>query len=398
MAIASQAAEGDPNVLNLTRQKVTRRLLTTLARARDTPTPRRRFTFRAGDEVEVMSQQTTEATSPEVAAEGLASAGDYVGARELQVEAIIAGWDAKPPCIRWPQPTQETLSAWNARHDVHKAQPASARHNNTLFLADVDAKLRFSTFERECYLHRIRPTTASSMWGSWLSVARKLTPHAAEDADSKAITKKLQARATRCPIDFPVPATLAHLELIKHQYSAELPALTAVIYMAFLLGQRLSDMLQLAPTDMAIEAFDNDEFLTITVRRSKVSHTRPPFTLHLPRTVYPAQQLIEAAERAQTKGQLFLLSSGNTQKERDALSEACAAMLKDAHEDLQLRSVRRGGLQRLAAAGATLEELLMFSHHANTDMLLRYLGWGRKSAHHARTMATVLGQATSMGF
>lgn len=42
---------------------------------------------------------------------------------------------------------------------------------------------------------------------------------------------------------------------------------------------------------------------------------------------------------------------------------------------LELRSLRRGSLQALAAAGASVDELLCFSRHTTPAALFRYLGW-----------------------
>ena len=45
-------------------------------------------------------------------------------------------------------------------------------------------------------------------------------------------------------------------------------------------------------------------------------------------------------------------------------------------EQLELRSIRRGGPQHMAKLRMTLSEIRLFSQHASDKMLLRYLNWG----------------------
>jgi hypothetical protein len=48
------------------------------------------------------------------------------------------------------------------------------------------------------------------------------------------------------------------------------------------------------------------------------------------------------------------------------------------NKEYDLRSLRRGALQQLAASGVKWETLLLFSGHTTKKSLLRYLGWGEK--------------------
>ena len=52
--------------------------------------------------------------------------------------------------------------------------------------------------------------------------------------------------------------------------------------------------------------------------------------------------------------------------------------LKAHNKTFDLRSLRRGALQSLAASGCHSDTLLIFSGHTTKKSLLRYLGWGEK--------------------
>mgnify|MGYP001573383159 FL=1 len=65
-------------------------------------------------------------------------------------------------------------------------------------------------------------------------------------------------------------------------------------------------------------------------------------------------------------------------------------MLREIRPRLQGRSLRRGSLQCLAAAGVPTETLLAFSGHTQLETLLRYLDFGAKPSertHRAQDAA-----------
>jgi hypothetical protein len=72
-------------------------------------------------------------------------------------------------------------------------------------------------------------------------------------------------------------------------------------------------------------------------------------------------------------------------------------MLQSSNEDLELRSIRRGGLQRMAALGVELETIRWFSNHTSVEMLLRYLDWGAVAAtRKAAILSAVQGTLASI--
>ncbi len=69
----------------------------------------------------------------------------------------------------------------------------------------------------------------------------------------------------------------------------------------------------------------------------------------------------------------FLFSEGNTQHEREALTHQAANILEDIDPLLEVRSVRRGGLQRMASSGMLYPDILKFSKLTSEASLNRYL-------------------------
>ena len=66
------------------------------------------------------------------------------------------------------------------------------------------------------------------------------------------------------------------------------------------------------------------------------------------------------------------------------VAELILAALKAYDPRLSILSVRKGGLQSMAARGASEALLLHHSRHASTDNLMRYLDWGAYSLYSAR--------------
>ena len=60
--------------------------------------------------------------------------------------------------------------------------------------------------------------------------------------------------------------------------------------------------------------------------------------------------------------------------------------------DLELRSVRRGGLQLMATLGFPWETILSFSKHGSTAMLMKYLDKGAVSLNQAQLQASTTNQ------
>ena len=82
------------------------------------------------------------------------------------------------------------------------------------------------------------------------------------------------------------------------------------------------------------------------------------------------------SQTALQEKQRFLWTTSNSPEELEGMKALVSLRLTSISPTLELRSVRRGGLQAMAARGEKMETILLFSQHKNIDMLRRYLNWG----------------------
>jgi len=305
--------------------------------------------------------------------------------RDEQVKAMIAGkrftaCDATP----WPEPSESMKRTWNERHPSFKTYSSHylSAQLRLLFLADLEPETRFEEFERICFLRRLAPTTAETYWTTFLSIQKSLSLKPSV-ADAR-VTKLLKARSVAFPVNFPEPATTNDIRRIISMFKNS--SFTPIVVMTFLNGQRISDMIQLAVADLVPQS----EFLLITVRRGKTFLTQNPYTLWMRRHTFPTEELIQLRNRAEAAGRIFLLSNMNSDEERERVLDEIRSMLNAVNDNLELRSIRRGGLHLMGTSGHSLETILNFSRHADQKMLMRYLNWGSVAADRRDEMMTIM--------
>jgi integrase len=307
--------------------------------------------------------------------------------RERQVSEMIAGkLNDQISSETWPEASNEMIQRWKNRHPSY--QTFTSHYMNAqrriLFLADVKPFDRFEAFEAICFNRRLAPTTAETYWTTWLGIQKALMIQPC-DADHR-ITKLLKARSTAYPVQFPKPALLQDMNMIRITFESTMPSLTAIAFMTFLLGQRISDMIQLAVADLQVTS----QHLMITVRRGKTMSVSQPYTLWLRRNQYPTETIIQLMNSAKTNSRLFLLTEFNSDEERQKLLQLLREMIASVNDRLELRSFRRGGLQRMAQLGFSVESILKFSRHSDASMLYRYLSWGQEAAHSRKEMLEIV--------
>jgi integrase len=181
------------------------------------------------------------------------------------------------------------------------------------------------------------------------------------------------------------PTTEATAEQITAARTHLPVRLGIALQLAFDLGQRMGDTIQVEKRRVTSTHDPSSQlhFATVMYRRGKTVRRRDPFSLHIPPHNPLAQDILALAASTQTDW-LFAPTDGRT----GALNEILAA-LKKVNKDLGLLSVRRGGLQAMAKAGATVETLLHHSRHTTLQLLNRYLEWGRYNMVAARELATI---------
>lgn len=71
------------------------------------------------------------------------------------------------------------------------------------------------------------------------------------------------------------------------------------------------------------------------------------------------------------------MTPDNSEARRESVKDSIRQILAATDPSLELRSIRRGGLQQLMKLpGATMAGVLRYSQHKSTDMLRRYLDYG----------------------
>jgi integrase len=157
--------------------------------------------------------------------------------------------------------------------------------------------------------------------------------------------------------------------------------LRTMIGLSYVAGQRMSDVAQLQTGDFVLKPGR----ILITFFRGKVIPRIGPYTISIPMegghngSCLVARRIIVLLRETPAG---FILTKNNTESERATVATAVAAELKMIASDLEVKSIRKGGLIRLAQGGAPIESILLFSKHATVSMLYRYLEWGRAATEH----------------
>lgn len=159
------------------------------------------------------------------------------------------------------------------------------------------------------------------------------------------------------------------------------------IKVCFYYGQRPSDLQTITTKDVSIaESRQNDEkksMLVILVSKGKTMHrSTKPYCLHLALATNLAKLVMQRVLECKWGEPLWKAS-----ETFDLLSS-----LRRVDSLLETRSVRRGGLQRLAAIGLPTESLRALSRHTTVEGLMRYLCWGK--FHMASALPIVEANAT----
>lgn len=223
-------------------------------------------------------------------------------------------------------------------------------------------------------------TTTACYWIAVLCV-RKVLSLPRTTADTR-LTRVLEHNAKSEIHDY--PWSMHHTQVLELWSTAVLTLahelVVVLICLSFLLGQRQADMAQLAVEDVTLETNDlyNVTTVVITVRRGKVIPHIGPYTLHV--SGHLAHRLWRWREHRRTTGNLFLFSKANTDSQREHLNGRIRNELKGLDQRLELRSIRRGGLEMFALCGMPMELIRRnFSKHTTEAMLVGYLRHGAAS-------------------
>lgn len=142
-----------------------------------------------------------------------------------------------------------------------------------------------------------------------------------------------------------------------------------LILLSWLSCARVGDTLQLMTTDVVISEngqLNNNNFnVSVTYKRGKTIRARGPYTVHMscPRRWW------DMMHRWISTRHTWLFP-------REMTTQDVLISLRRVSAALECRSLRRGALQTLAAAGVPESTLLHFSGHTSSTTLRRYLQWG----------------------
>jgi integrase len=261
-----------------------------------------------------------------------------------------------------------------------------AAQKRMLFPMDHPAQERFALFDK--VTRHVAASTRAAYWAAYMALQKIF--EIAPSASDRKTQRYFEAKSWETPQTNPTtPLTSSQLNTLLERDDSPMATMIAVAYE---LGQRLGDMLQLHYKDVVEEAHR----VLVTVRRGKVVPRIGPFTLALPKRS-PAARRLMALWRL--RKDLFLLSEHNSQEERTNLAKTAHKKLSQLDQTLGVRSVRKGGLMRLAGTGKPLSTILLFSRHATTQMLYKYLGEGRYAEEHLNlqmdTITSAMGASTT---
>lgn len=271
--------------------------------------------------------------------------------------------------LNWPQASTKTRTRFDelitTTAQGFKTEGWIRLCRRFLFLAEMSATERFAWMRRAKETHKWQCSTTATYWGAHMSNS-KLLHGRYEDADLRTAAlfeKQAREELTHYPATMRV-VDLHHL-LQRPSPTHTAHAATLLISVAFTIGGRISDVALLQVEDVILIG----PFLALTFRRGKtVAYTRP-FTVHLDIRHAACPHLVPYAWSQKPGVPLFL---GYT---RDVLLNTARELLRSLPTpNLELRSVRRGGLTTMALHGVPLEDIRrLFSHHSTAGMLRRYL-------------------------
>lgn len=277
--------------------------------------------------------------------------------------------------IPLPEPTEETQTRWQTY--IAGLPPNEALYTKKwtqtvkrmLGFTDIAPQERLKAFIEARNTNAWKWSTAAAYYGA-IATGLKLTGKSLTSQDQMNI-KWLEARSAEELTNHPSPMTTAHFKTLLTWIAQQPQPEMVAIAFSFLTGQRISDVLKLNAQDVNVRI---PHHVCFTFRRGKVVPRIGPFTIQLSGTCDLAQRLLTRARNLPVNSRLFGDESLTTKR--------CRTILSMLGEELELRSVRRGGLQLMALKGVPLDTIrTVFSKHKSTEMLRTYLEHGATSLH-----------------
>jgi hypothetical protein len=184
------------------------------------------------------------------------------------------------------------------------------------------------------------------------------------------------------------PMRRRHARKLAEDMQLHRSPLEVAILLAWIYGQRISDVCRLHSDDCRKIRLGGHRFLVLTVRRGKTTKNTGPYTIHIPTRGSPLAKWI--LDLASGKF-LFTGQKEDTKQTRARMARKVRVAMKMISPRLEARSIRRGGLQQLANMGLSLPEIqLYFSQHKTIRVLREYLDYGTHDVTQANSHSTRL--------
>jgi hypothetical protein len=320
--------------------------------------------------------QALQSTPSPVTATTTPAEKSFYELREEQVHLMSAG-AAQTRSVKgnWPTASEKIRRLFADRHRVYKTYSTGYMRSQErfLFLLEVPPDERFLRFEQECYHRALAPTTAHCYWVAFATLDKMMAASCQTTPAVQRVSSILESRIALHPVAFPLCLTKELRDRFSDKFTASHFGIVALVEACWVLGQRFSDFIQLAISDFLIRT----DTVIITVRRGKtIVHTKP-YSLALDRHCRVTKNLLTVRQAAADQGWLFLTSRTNDIASRKALGLRTTSLLTEIDERLELRSIRRGGLQHMASLHHHPDKIRLFSKHSTEEMLMRYLAWGQ---------------------
>lgn len=227
-------------------------------------------------------------------------------------------------------------------------------------------------------------STQATQWAILCSLARDLGKPVSPLA--RAIQKRLDAVAAQRPPWTTDTKNFATPEWIRSLLpSASDPYVLAAL-LAWTLGARVGDILKIRSESAALyQTFPQTVVHSFTIVEGKTVPHTGPYTVFLSTATPFNEELVDHVRAMATRPYLFLTAARLLEK--DALEKAVEEAERKMHERIggvDLRSLRRGGLSHLSAAGFSDEAVRTFSTHTSDAQLQLYLRAGRFNGARAR--------------
>jgi hypothetical protein len=252
------------------------------------------------------------------------------------------------------------------------------------FQAAMQRLLPILTTHKSQWAHNLKAVARVADWSAtttmtaWRSLLTAATAVGLTVDDNHRLATKMLARKVHVEIQRQPRCLTAAEAAVLAKLKGASETILVPLLLAWSLAQRPSDIVRLAAADVRVE----QEFVCLTVRRGKVTHSIGPFSVHLSLDSSIAKRLLQYIKMR--SGAEFLFTNRDTEQERRHWAEQALKTLRRVHPELEQRSVRRGALREMSAQGATEEELLRLTQHTTIRRLNTYLGEGRLNFQQAR--------------